>query len=149
MILLSASGSGKSYFSKGKSDIIDGDDVINDTIGWPDDPEWFLRDDAYVAIVHEMNAAALHTYVKANPTKLVVFNGPVRMEDLFGIVEIPEKDHKDNLWMREESGGLQPTDWELIKENRKEIRTNFGQVRKLQPYWPSFASAYDSWRRSN
>jgi len=114
-VILAPSGSGKTFWSNGRKDVVDGDDVIAETIGWPTTPQWWTGPDADA--VHERNRAALRAWVSDNPDHVVVFNGELP-PDMVGAVVIPtESAHRFNMMRRRANPTGQPDQWDELRAN--------------------------------
>lgn len=127
-IILAPSGSGKSHVTKilrqvgiePSRSVVDGDDIINATVGWHpgrwwDDPD--LEEDQ-----RSKNERALRGYLAKHPGHIVLFNGDAnRWHDLVVLVMVPSvRMHRENIQSRHEEAKnvVQPTEWQEITNNR-------------------------------
>jgi hypothetical protein len=77
-LILAPSAAGKSTYIQtlGRGlNIIDGDDVINDTIGWPKEERWWeVLSPQAKKVFRQKVYVELERYLLANPTAIVLFN---------------------------------------------------------------------------
>lgn len=132
-IISAATASGKTHYVREHADaqvLIDGDNIIRATIGWPKDPEWYLDPDV-AEKTHLANWNAIHDYIDRlshmGLTPIVLFNGgvPFTRPDIgYSAVEIPLRAHEANLAARREGAPHgHPTEYDLILENRAATRS--------------------------
>jgi len=108
-IIIAPAASGKTYFTNRYNMsglVVDGDDVIRDTVGWPETPGWW-EDPELSVLVNQRNREALTQYAHNNQDKLILFNpgnDGVFAEDVYGAVMIPQGHHLTNAAKRRASG---------------------------------------------
>jgi len=138
-IILASSGSGKSTLSQANPKFIDMDRKLE----WPKDLSWLESEQS----IHDVNVGLWQQMVKLPTQEIYLYNGAphaipsyIRKRFRFiAVVELPVTTHKRNIASRAQSGSVQPTEWEPILKNRKDLR-HFAEQENI-PIFPGFGAA--------
>jgi len=128
---------------------IDGDDVITQEIGWPEDTEEELAagkrwwEGPRAPVLHALQEQVVSAVAYANPRAIVLWNGSrwAHTQNLFGIVVISETQHNENVTLRQADPkqATQPQDWSLLSADRRSY-VDYALEHTLTVY-PSFTLA--------
>jgi len=138
-VILAPTGSGKSFYARSHSSVVDADGLIK----WPKDPMWWVD-----AKQRELVGADVWRQVSRFETdRVVLFNGnpdqipsdALQRIHIIGLVVISWGQHLRNLDTRAEAGSTQPTDPDLVAENVANLR-NYA-LRNGVPLYGSFDDA--------
>jgi hypothetical protein len=148
MLILAASGSGKTYHEKRNRDIVDGDKIIARTIGWPKEKEFWKG--PRNKEIQARNQIQVLKYAFSHRDMIVVFNGEIEPRYIDAVVEIPEEDHIHHLNLRaqeqeDSTHKGQPVDWESVERNRKNLKS-VADSSKTTEFFTSFEEAF-KWAR--
>jgi len=145
VIILAPSGSGKTYFEKKNRDVIDGDDIIARTVGWPTEREWWKGPNN--STIQARNEDEILKYSARHRDMIIVFNG--QFSDYGAIdafVIIDEARHFLNIEdrIRKDPDTSQPADFDTVRKNRDE-HASLAKQHKI-PVFKDFEAAF-SWAR--
>jgi len=169
LFVLAPSMSGKSHFADNAHGpygmaVVDGDDAISATIGWPKDPEWFKA--ANADSLQSTHFSKLAELGARNEDAICVFNGDPKYAHLvlphfkwFAVVLLADERYKRNARLRHESakrGGphghaanIHPDDLFMrALRNREKIAAWVKSVKKppeVFSNWTDLAKRFKLW----
>lgn len=126
-IILASTSAGKSWYCLEHPVCVDGDIIIDQTIGWPPadkfkDGPWWESPEAHK--YYEQQAVAIRKWAEEHPTRIILFNGnPHYFPSVYAVVIPPNDVLLRNVASKRDRGvDMQPTADDHILENANNLR---------------------------